>query len=69
MVRAMTKTRERQESERAAELRQQHDRLLGEAMRQPGVAEVIEVYGRLAPYAPRPATFQPKTRYGTGGNG
>jgi hypothetical protein len=50
-------------------LREEHERLMAEAAHQPGLAEVLEVYGRLAPYAPPPVPVQPVTRYATGGNG
>lgn len=53
----------------ASRLAHEYERLMAEASRQPGVAEVLEVYGRLAPYAPLPVVAQPATRYATGGNG
>lgn len=60
---------EQQDLTQADRLRVEHEKLVTEAARQPGVAEVLEVYGRVAPYAPTPTWARPPTRYATGGNG
>lgn len=54
--------------EEGRRLRDRHERLLEEGTRLPGVAEVLEVYGRLAPYTSAPVNARVPTRYATGGN-
>ena len=53
--------------EGAARQRAQAD-LLDRAMRSPGVAEQVEVYGRYAPYVPQLAGGRMRVRNATGGN-
>jgi hypothetical protein len=44
-------------------------KLLAEALKQPGVAEVAETYGKLAGYTPAPIGQQfARSGYGVGGN-
>jgi hypothetical protein len=45
-----------------------NEELLDRAMRMPGVAEAIDVYGRFAPYAPGPVAGTIRVRHATGGN-
>lgn len=62
MAKSMSENRE------GKELRDEYKRLMDAAAENPGVAEVLQVYGRLAPYAPPPVAAQPVTRYAAGGN-
>jgi hypothetical protein len=55
-------------TEEGNRLGEERDRLLEAGARLPGVAEVLQVYGRLAPYAPTPVIGRAPTRYATGGN-
>jgi hypothetical protein len=42
--------------------------LLDRAMRSPGVAEAVEIYGRFAPFAPQQHIARTQVRHSTGGN-
>jgi len=57
-----------QEQPEDRRLRDEYERLMEAATRNPGVAEVLQVYGRFSPYAPAPVVAQPATRYAAGGN-
>lgn len=43
--------------------------LLDHAMKMPGVAEIVDLYARYAPYAPQPGASRVIVRHSTGGNG
>lgn len=51
------------------ELSEKHEALLTQGAQQVGVAEVLRVYGQIAPYSSAPVVAQPVTRYAAGGNG
>jgi hypothetical protein len=43
-------------------------RLIEQAKRQPGVADALAAYARIAPYVPAPPSVRSTTRYALGGN-
>jgi hypothetical protein len=55
-------------SDEAKQLGDERDRLLEASARLPEVADVLEVYGRLAPYVSAPGMSRAPTRYATGGS-
>lgn len=64
----MAKPTTQSSAKRAASLQQEQKRLMKEAAKQPGVAEAIEAYGRLARYGGSIRSDLPAIKYGTGGN-